>query len=85
MSMAVQEHSETTQAGARTRSEFVCIKLKNKPAPKSRMEGFFLKAKRANVGYDVIVPANDMACTADWFIVECRKRMAAASVSSTGR
>jgi len=69
--------------GARHRSEFVCLKLKTKPVPKDRWHGFFLKAKSAIIGYDVILSANDMSCTADWFIAECRKRMAAASGSST--
>ena len=69
--------------GARGRSEFVCIRLKNKPAPKNRWDSFFLKAKHAITGYDVIVPANDMSCTADWFIAECRKRMAAMNVSGS--
>jgi hypothetical protein len=65
--------------GVRHRSEFVCIKLKNKPAPKNAWDVFFLKAKSAILGYDVIVSANDMACTAESFIAECRKRMATAS------
>jgi hypothetical protein len=71
--------------GVRHRSEFVCIKLKNRPAPKDRWHDFFLKAKRAIIGYDVIVSANEMACTADWFTAECRKRMAATTLSSTAR
>ena len=65
--------------GARHQSEFVCIKLKARPAPKDRWHAFFLKAKSAIIGYDVIVSANDISCTADWFIAECRKRMAASS------
>jgi hypothetical protein len=65
--------------GARTRSEWICIKLKNKPTPKDRWHEFFLKAKSAITGYDIIVAANEMSCTADWFVAECRKRTAAAS------
>jgi hypothetical protein len=71
----------STSHGVRNKSEFVCIKLKNRPAPKNGWDGFFLKAKRAITGYDIIVPANDMSCTADWFIAECRKRMAAGASS----
>jgi len=69
--------------GVRHRSEFVCIKLKSSPPPKNKWDGFFIKAKRAVIGYDIIVSVNDMACTADWFIDECRKRMAVALASST--
>jgi hypothetical protein len=65
--------------GVRHRSEFVCIKLKQKPTSKSGLEGFFLKAKSAITGYDIIVGASELSCTADWFVAECRKRMAAAS------
>jgi hypothetical protein len=65
--------------GVRHRAEFVCIRLKNKPAPKNAWDGFFLKAKSAILGYDVIVSGNDMACTAEWFVGECRKRMAVAN------
>jgi len=72
----------TSNHGVGHRSEFVCIKLKNSPPPKNKWDGFFIKAKRAIIGYDIIVSANDMACTADWFTAECRKRMAA-SASST--
>jgi hypothetical protein len=81
--IAAIEHKEIRASyhGAPTRAEFVCIKLKNKPAPKAGLEGFFLKAKRAIIGYDVIVPANEMLCTTHWFIAECRKRMAAAAIS----
>jgi hypothetical protein len=65
--------------GAPTRSEWICIKLKNKPTPKDRWQGFFLKAKSAITGYDIILGADELSCTADWFIAECRKRMDAAS------
>jgi len=65
--------------GAHGQSEWVCIKLKNKPVASTGVQSFFLKAKRAITGYDIIVPANEMSCTADWFITECRKRIAAAA------
>jgi len=68
--------------GVRHRSEFVCIKLKNRPTPKNAWEGFFLKAKSAILGYDIVVGADELSCTAEWFVAECRKRMAASASSS---
>ena len=64
--------------GAATRSEFVCIKLKSRPAPKNRLDGFFRNARHAVTGYDIIVGVSELSCTADWFVAECRKRIAAA-------
>jgi hypothetical protein len=64
--------------GTPTRSDFVCIKLKSPPAPKGKLDAFMRKAKRAISGYDIIVGGTDLSCTPDWFVAECRKRMAAA-------
>jgi len=58
-------------------SEYVCIRLKNRPQAKNGFDQFFHKAKHAITGYDIIVGDSEISCTADWFIAECRKRMAA--------
>jgi len=63
-------------------SQFARIRLKSRPAPKGRLHGFLQKAKHAVTGYDIIVPASELSCTADWFVAECHKRMAAASARS---
>jgi hypothetical protein len=65
--------------GARGKSDFVCIKLKTKRAPKGGLQGFLLKAKEAMTGYDIIVPMSEFACGTDWFVAECQKRMATAA------
>ena len=67
--------------GTRSESEFICIRLRSRPAPKNRLDGFFRKARHAVTGYDIIVPVSELSCTADWFVAECRKRMAAAGGS----
>jgi hypothetical protein len=72
---------DSSYRGTATRSQFVCIKLKSPPAPKGRLDGFLRNAKRAISGYDIIVPGSELSCTADWFVAECRKRMAAAGAS----
>jgi hypothetical protein len=63
--------------GVRHEARFVCIKLKNRRPAKNGMDAFFLKAKRAISGYDIILGESELSCTAEWFIDECRKRMAA--------
>ena len=71
--------------GVRHESRFVCIKLKNRPPAKNGMHAFFLKAKQAISGYDIILGESELSCTTEWFIDECRKRMAAAGPASAGR
>jgi hypothetical protein len=48
------------------------------PPPKDRLDAFFRKARRAVSGYDIILGASELSCTAEWFVAECRRRMAAA-------
>jgi hypothetical protein len=68
--------------GVRHESRFVCIKLKNRPPAKNGMHAFFLKAKQAISGYDIILGESELSCTTEWFIDECRKRMAAVGPAS---
>jgi hypothetical protein len=63
-------------------SQFICIKLRSRPAPRGALDGFLRNAKRAISGYDIIVPASELSCGADWFVAECRKRMAATPAPS---
>jgi hypothetical protein len=65
--------------GTSHESEYVCIRLKNRPQAKNRLEQFLKKAKHGITGYDIIVGDTEISCTADWFIAECQKRMAAAA------
>jgi len=58
-------------------SEFACIKLKN-PRPPAGLQGKLAKLKSAVTGYDIIVPGNELSCTVDFFVAECKKRMATA-------
>ena len=57
-------------------SEFACIKLKNPRPPSSGLAAAMAKFKSAVTGYDVIVPGNELSCTVDFFVEECKKRMA---------
>jgi len=68
--------------GTPTRSDFVCIKLKSPPAPGGRLDAFLRNAKRKISGYDIIVGGSELSCTAEWFVAECRQRMAAAGAQS---
>src|SRR5581483_2586387 len=63
--------------GTKGKSEFVCLKLKSPRAPQSGLQGFMARAKAAITGYDIIVPMSEFSCNADWFVTECRKRIAA--------
>jgi hypothetical protein len=65
-----------------TESRFACIRLKSRPAAKGRLDGFMQKVKHAVTGYDIIVPASELSCDADWFVAECHKRMAAAGAAT---
>jgi hypothetical protein len=65
---AIQARRET--------SEFICIKLRNKRPPAPGLEGWMNQLKTKVTGYDLVVPGNELSCTADWFIAECQKRMA---------
>ena len=71
----------TYYRGAARQSDFVCIRLKSGPAPKGKLDRFFRNARRAVSGYDIIVGASELSCTAEWFVAECRKRMAAAGAA----
>ena len=57
-------------------SEFACIKLKQPRAPSAGLQGTLLRLKSAVTGYDIIVPGNELSCTVDFFVAECKKRMA---------
>jgi hypothetical protein len=63
----------------RGESDWICIKLKTSRPVEKGLNGFFLKLKNAVTGYDIIVPQQDLSISADAFIEECKKRMAAAS------
>jgi hypothetical protein len=67
------------------RSDFVCIRLKSRPAQKGRLHGFFQRVKHAVTGYDIIVPESELSCGAEQFVAECRKRMAACGNEMGGR
>jgi len=67
----------------RGQTEFVCIKLIKKPPRAPGLQGFMEKMKTSVLGYDIIVPDGDLACTADWFMAECTKRWAAARETKT--
>ena len=60
-------------------SEYVCIKLKSKRPVEPGLAGLLLTLKSRLTGYDIIVPATELSCSAEFFIAECRKRMAAAT------
>jgi hypothetical protein len=63
--------------GVMQRSEFVCIKLRTKRPVPPGVQGFLEKVKNAALGgYDIVVGDSELSCTADWFIAECKKRMA---------
>jgi len=65
----------------RAESDWICIKLKTPRPVEKGLNGFFLKLKNAVTGYDIIVPQQDLSISADAFIDECKKRMAALSQS----
>ena len=67
--------------GVGNRSHFACIRLKRRRPPKGRLHGFLHKVKQAVTGYDIIVPGSELSCSADWFVAECQKRIAAASTA----
>jgi hypothetical protein len=69
--------------GANGRSVFICIKLKTPKAAKNKFDAFFNRMKSAITGFDVLVPENELSCTAEWFIAECQKRIAAAAAGNT--
>jgi len=60
-------------------SEFACIKLKHPRTPRSGLEATLARLKSAVTGYDIIVPGNELSCTVDFFVAECKKRMATAA------
>jgi len=39
-----------------------------------------VRMKTAVTGYDIIVPGNELSCTVDFFVAECKKRIASAGV-----
>lgn len=55
-------------------SEFACIKLKT-PRPAVGLQGKLARLKSAVTGYDIIVPGNELSCTVDYFVAECKKRL----------
>ena len=57
-------------------SEFACIKLKQPRPPAAGLQGKLLRLKSAVTGCDIIVPGNELSCTVDFFVTECKKRMA---------
>ena len=69
--------------GVRHESEYICIKLRVPRPPKPGAQGIFDQVKSALTGYDIIVPQTELSCTADWFIDECRKRMAAVTAKAS--
>jgi hypothetical protein len=74
--------------GMRQQSDWVCIKLHARPKAPDKYTGLFNSVKFAALGYDVVLGESELSCTADWFIAECRNRMAnvaAATPSVTRR
>jgi len=63
--------------GVRHESEYICIKLRVPRPAKAGAQGMFDQIKAAVTGYDIIVPQQELSCGSDYFIDECRKRMAA--------
>lgn len=59
----------------RETSEFICIKLRTPRPPAPGLEGWLDKLKARVTGYDLVIPGNELSCTADWFIAQCLKRM----------
>lgn len=55
-------------------SEFAGIRLKT-PRPATGLQGKLAKLKSAVTGYDIIVPGNELSCTVDFFVEECKRRM----------
>jgi hypothetical protein len=51
--------------------------LKNRPPAKNGWDAFFNKARHAISGFDIFLGESELSCTAEWFVEECRKRMAA--------
>jgi hypothetical protein len=56
-------------------SEFACIKLKKPRAPSTGLQAMLARFKSAVTGYDIIVPGNELSCSVDFFVEECKKRM----------
>jgi len=66
--------------GARSSSEWVGFKLKNRPPQYKGLNQTFMKAMKNVVlgGYDFVLnPQQELLRDADWFIDECKKRMPA--------
>jgi hypothetical protein len=63
--------------GVSERSRFACIRLRNRPPPKNRLDAVLHKFKHAVTGYDIIVPASELSRPIEWFVAECKKRIAA--------
>jgi hypothetical protein len=69
--------------GTMQQSDFVCIKLSAPRPARDGVAGWLDSVKTAALGYDIVVPASELSCTADWFVDACRKRMAAVSGASS--
>ena len=61
-------------------SEFACIKLRNHRPANAGLQGILVRMKTAVTGYDIIVPGNELSCTVDFFVAECKKRIASVGV-----
>jgi hypothetical protein len=72
----IEKKSLTVSYRGVHRTEYVCIKLTARPKTADRLQGFFDSMKFAALGFDIVIPDSELSCTADWFIDECRKRMA---------
>jgi hypothetical protein len=77
--VAIERKRLTIRYRGSHESDYVCIKLAAGRPVRDGLEGWLDKAKTAVLGYDIVVPGSELSCTADWFVEECKKRMAAAS------
>ncbi len=64
----------------RAESEFACIKLRNPRPANGGLQGILVRMKTAVTGYDIIVLGNELSCTVDFFVAECKKRIASVGV-----
>jgi hypothetical protein len=79
--VAIEKRSlPLSRYGTRNSSAYVCFKLKNQPSKHKRLNESLLTLLKGAVmgGYDVVInPQNELLRDADWFLLECKKRMPA--------
>jgi len=66
--------------GVSHETSYVCIKLKTPRKAADKLQGFLDSVKKTVLGgYDIVIGDSELSCSVDWFIEECKKRMAAAA------